>query len=231
MNFQKECLSAISEYIEKQNYHVITFSIDRRIIDTQPFIWNKFKVTPRYTYLIDLSESYKNIWNRMSPKRRNDILKSEKDGVKIQLIKNVTDVQEIIFNTYYKKKLKFEPEILKNLFLKYFTNNNSFAYAAFKNTTLIAASLCLYDKNTAYYILGGIDGNNSCHSGGAVTLWNSIQHAQRLGLKWFDFEGSMVKDIEKYFRAFGGRLVPVFRISKARFLLELILKLKKREIF
>ncbi len=41
----------------------------------------------------------------------------------------------------------------------------------------------------------------------------------------------MFESIEKYFRAFGGDLVPYYRINKAFLPLEILLKFIKRELF
>jgi hypothetical protein len=53
-----------------------------------------------------------------------------------------------------------------------------------------------------------------------------------LGIKYFDFEGSMLPQIEIFFRGFGGQLVPYYnRINKAKLPLEILLKFYKRELF
>jgi hypothetical protein len=79
--------------------------------------------------------------------------------------------------------------------------------------------------------MSGYDDGNKHHGAGALALWHAIQHAKSLNLKRFDFEGSMIKPIEKYFRGFGGELAPYFRISRANFGLEVILKIKYRTYF
>ena len=59
----------------------------------------------------------------------------------------------------------------------------------------------------------------------------SIRHAKELGLKTFDFEGSVIPAIERYFRGFGGKLTPYYRVNKAWLPLEMALKLVKRQLF
>jgi hypothetical protein len=62
-------------------------------------------------------------------------------------------------------------------------------------------------------------------------MWESVKHAKDLGLRYFDFEGSMVPQIETYFRGFGGRLTPYYRINRASLPIEIILKFFKRRLF
>jgi hypothetical protein len=52
-----------------------------------------------------------------------------------------------------------------------------------------------------------------------------------LGLRAFDFEGSVVPAIERHFRGFGGTLTPYFRVNKAWLPIEMVLKFFKRRLF
>jgi hypothetical protein len=60
--------------------------------------------------------------------------------------------------------------------------------------------------------MGG--GNPERRNSGATSLvlWEAIQSQPR-GVEFFDFEGSMVEAIERFFRAFGARQVPYFHVS------------------
>jgi hypothetical protein len=70
------------------------------------------------------------------------------------------------------------------------------------------------------------------HRGAGVScLEHCILYAKRLGLEVFDFEGSMMPEVESYFRSFGPRMVPYYTINKGRLPLELVLKFIKRERF
>ena len=109
--------------------------------------------------------------------------------------------------------------------------NNSFSFISFQNDKPIAIVFCVYDKNTAYYLLGDYDRKKSHHGAGALTMWETIKYSKGLGLRSFDFEGFMVSQIERYFRGFGGTLIPYYRINKAKLPLEILLKLFKRELF
>jgi hypothetical protein len=77
-----------------------------------------------------------------------------------------------------------------------------------------------------YYLFGGYDSSQKHHGAGVSCMWNSILKAKELGLGIFDFEGSMLPEVEKYFREFGGTLKPYYSASKTSAVMNVILKLK-----
>ncbi|MCC6372738.1 MAG: hypothetical protein IT236_17165 [Bacteroidia bacterium] len=76
------------------------------------------------------------------------------------------------------------------------------------------------------YLFGVFDSENKHHGAGVSCMWQSILKAKEMGLSHFDFEGSMNEKIERYFREFGGELVPYFCIEKIKPSLSAVLKLK-----
>ena len=77
-----------------------------------------------------------------------------------------------------------------------------------------AALFTVFDSKTAYYLAGG--GDPDLRDSGAMTLllWDSIQHASGFA-EVFDFEGSMIPEIERFFRGFGGDLISCMKVSKS----------------
>jgi hypothetical protein len=92
-------------------------------------------------------------------------------------------------------------------------------------------AFCIYHQNRSYYILGGYDQSNKHIGAGAAAVDACIKHSINLSIKHFDFEGSMIQNVEKYFRGFGGDMVPFYTINKAPLLLEMCLKFIKRSTF
>lgn len=225
----KKITSDIVQFLEAQKFDIISISTQRKIVDTQPFIWSHYKVIPRYTYVINLGQSEEKIWDNMSPKRRNDIRKAQKKGIVVKKIQKPASVLPIIKKMFISKKIKYDYKSLHRLF-NFFSDQNSFIFGAFQESQLASVALCVFDQDTAYYILGAGD-RTIDESGGVLVIWESIKYSKSIALKYFDFEGSMVPKIESYFREFGGGLIPFYRINKAKLPLEMILKFFKRELF
>jgi len=231
MDMWKKVLSLMADFIESLSHSVISISLNKNIGDTQPFIWKKFKVIPGYTYLLDLSKSTEDIWKGMSVEKRNDMNKATRDGLIVKQVNNFEIVKSLILKTFSRQEVTIHKYYLEKILFKFANDSNSFAFTTFKDDNPIAASFCVYDKHTAYYLLGGYDHKRKHHGAGALATWEAIKYAQKSGLKYFDFEGSMVPQIERYFRGFGGRLTPYYRINKAKLPLEMLLKFFKRELF
>jgi hypothetical protein len=78
---------------------------------------------------------------------------------------------------------------------------------------LHAGIYVVWDEQSAYYLMGG--GDPELRSSGATSLcmWEAIKFVSTK-TKSFDFEGSMIERVERFFRAFGAIQTPYFSITK-----------------
>ena len=232
LSFEKSVIALIAEFINKLSFTILTIAFPPEFKDMQPFIWNGYKVIPNYTYKYDIqSASIDELMECMSPERRNDIRKAQKDEIEIKLTTNYKEVKEIIIKTFFRKEKKINYILLEKILCGFANKNNSFAFVAYKKNQPIACSFCIYDKQTAYYLLGGYDELHKHQGAGANAVWNAVLHAKKIGLSYFDFEGSMIQPVEKFFRGFGASLVPYFTVNKASLPIEVGLKFIKRGQF
>ncbi|MFB3885572.1 MAG: peptidoglycan bridge formation glycyltransferase FemA/FemB family protein [Thermodesulfobacteriota bacterium] len=231
MNLNKEILSLICQTFATLPHSVFSIRFNRDIVDLQPFIWRKYKVVPVYTYVLDLTSSIDTIWKRMSGVRRKNIRKALKDGIDIRKAEDLGIVKSLIKKTFARQNTKVNIGYLERILYEFCNKDNSFGYISYSDRTAIACAYCIHDSRVAYYLFGGFDVNYKHHGAGTLALWQCIQNSISIGLNSFDFEGSMIPSIEKYFRGFGGDLKPYYCVNKAPFPLEVILKLFKREYF
>ncbi len=110
-------------------------------------------------------------------------------------------------------------------------DKNSFSIEAYSNNVLIGAVFCAYDSKTCYYLFGGTNKNSEIQGINNLLILKAIENAKHLGCSVFDFEGSMLVGVEKFFRGFGGKLIPYYTVNKGNLAIEIILKLKKRHLF
>jgi hypothetical protein len=76
-----------------------------------------------------------------------------------------------------------------------------------------AVNLLVFDHRSAHYLLGGSDPSYRTSGAASLLMWDAIQFAAAHS-KLFDFEGSMVEGIARFFRGFGPELVPITHVYR-----------------
>lgn len=231
-NFSKELMNEVCTYFLNQKSALIVLAFPSNIIDFQPFIWKKFKVIPNYTYRINLTNSFESIQSNFDAKNRNVINKAIKEGVIItENTLNKTELFNFFIDSLNTTDANIYAQELKNMFNVFATESNSFSLEANHNGELIGAVFCVFDQHVCYYLLGGVNKKSGIQGVNNLLIQCCIEKSKSLGCSTFDFEGSMIKGVEKFFRGFGGEIVPYFTVNKAILPLEIGLKFKKRELF
>jgi lipid II:glycine glycyltransferase (peptidoglycan interpeptide bridge formation enzyme) len=231
MSEQKAVMNALASYFIHLKPGILTIAFQPKWIDMQAYIWKGFKVIPNYTYQMDLAPSMDEISKGFSPEKRNEIKKAEKDGVVIKPETDYSIVKQLVLKTYDRQNVNNDLELLDRILFEFAKPENSFAFVAWQDDKPVSCSFCIYDNNTAYYLLGGYDDKRKHSGAGSLVLKNAIKHAKEIGLEVFDFEGSMLQEVEKFFRAFGGKLVPYYTLNLAKLPVEIALKFIKRSQF
>jgi len=227
----KKILTLIADFLCNLPFHILSVYLPSSNIDMQPFYWKSFKAVPNYTYIIDLKNDISLIEKQFSTERRNDIKKAIKDGVEARICNDYEIVKSLVLNTFTRKNKSVDMNMIDKILFSFANNKNSFAFVSYKNNQAIATSFCIYDKQKVYYLLGGYDTLNKHQGAGALAVYNAIKHSKDLGIEKFDFEGSMLIEVEKYFRGFGGDLTPYYSINKAVMPIEMGLKFINRSQF
>ncbi|MGZ3921220.1 MAG: GNAT family N-acetyltransferase [Bacteroidia bacterium] len=231
-NFSKEILTEVCSYISKEKSALTVLAFPSSIIDLQPFIWEKYKVVPNYTYRIELSKSLEDIKANFDSKNRNVINKAIKEDVVVEENKlGKKELYSFFNNSLSTTDANIYENELKNIFNHFCDPSNSFSMEARKSNELLGIVFCVYDKNVCYYLLGGVNKNSGVQGVNNLLVLKSIEKAKALGCSTFDFEGSMLKGVEKFFRSFGPELIPYYTVNKGKLPIEMLLKFKKRELF
>ena len=229
--YLKNILETIADYFQKRKDAIFMTAFPHWLIDTQPFFWKNFKVIPNYTYRIDLTLSIDQLSKNLAPDKRTSLKKVEKDGLRIEKCTDYSIVKELVLKSFSRKEKSLDTTLLDNILVDFAKPDNSFAFVAYDKQAPIAVTFCVFDDQTAYYLLGGYDSQNKHQGAGVATIWHALLYAREMGMQIFDFEGSMIPEVEKYFRKFGGNLVAYYTINKAWLPFELLLKFKKRALF
>lgn len=228
---RRKALDCLVQFLRARRPALCMLPLDQRITDALPFFWDRYKVIPHYTYLLDLTPAPEQLLRNLSAERRKNISKAQRDGLQVRQTTDMRVVLELVLATFARQQKSLDRAGLEGILFRYANPENSFAFVTYRDDQPIAACFVVHGGTTAYYLLGGYRAEERHHGAGAAAMFAAIRHAQALGLKTFDFEGSVIPEIERYFRGFGGQLTPYLTVNKAALPLEIVLKFFKRRIF
>jgi len=193
----------------QQNWH-------HTVTNWLPFYWKGFEQTTRYTYRIDDLEDEETVWKEVQSNIKRDIRKaSNREGVVVRDdlgIDEFFSLNEMVF-ARQGKTLPYTKAFVENLDAAAAERKARKIFIAEDSQGRRHAGVYLvWDSKSAYYLMGG--GDPKLRNSGATSLcmWEAIKFASTV-TQSFDFEGSMIEPVERFFRAFGARQTPYYAVS------------------
>jgi hypothetical protein len=181
-----------------------------------PFQWLGFSTTYVYTYQLKL-DAPELIYQNVKGSIRTD-LKKARQKLHVVEDKKIDPFLELLQTSYRNKGQQLPYDLDKLVAIDQLLSNwgkRTIFLAKDKFDTIHAGVYIIWDNDKAYYYIGvrntGLDKYNAL----TFALWNAIKESST-HCNFFDFEGSIIPDIEFYFRAFGGTLTPHIKLSKTR---------------
>jgi hypothetical protein len=190
--------------------------------DVMPYLWNGFDTHVGYTYVIPATQRDK--WmDGASKTTRKEIRRAVREvaeqGYQIEEQPSAQEMLPLIHDTIRAKD--FRVDRLGERFAAWWQAIKDHQVGCGfllrdKNGAPLAADILIWDRHTAYSILGGIRADLRKDSRvGTILLERMIREAHGRGLD-FDFEGSTLPGVERFMRSFGGELRPMMRMVKIR---------------
>ncbi len=180
-----------------------------------PLYWLNYSQSTRYSYIIEDLTNLDLVFGNFETKIRGDIRKAEKN-VEVKETNDSNILYEQVFKTFSRKGLAmpYSKELIKDIVSNCVKlSQGKIYYAKDVNENTHAAIFIVWDKNKAYYLLGGGDPEYRNSGATSLLLWNAIQELS-LKVNCFDFEGSMIEEVERFIRGFGAKQIELNTISK-----------------
>lgn len=184
-----------------------------------PFYWKGFSQTTRYTYRIESLDrcDEETLWTGLQQNIRTDIKKARnRAGVAVSTDKSISDflkLNDMVFQRQGKKTPYSQTAVRKVDEAAGARECRKIFIAEDEQGRHHAGVYLIWDQNSAYYLMGG--GDPDLRSSGATSLcmWEAIKFASTV-TKCFDFEGSMLEPVERFFRSFGAVQTSYHNISR-----------------
>ncbi len=170
-----------------------------------PLAWHGFSQTTNYTWrLHDLSDLGA-AEAAMRPNIRGDIRKARKQGVEVTQegvaeflelhAASTQGLEQLALDTRHTLERVDEPARERG--------SRRVLMARGVDGKAHAGGYFVQDERAVYYLAGASDATLRSSGATSLLIWTAIEFAAEFGLA-FDFEGSMIPSIERFFRAFGG---------------------------
>lgn len=210
---QKDIIQGLIDQLPK--HHVFFQAFSPAFTNWLPLYWKGFEQTTKYTYVIEDLGDLDKIWTDTNANIKTDVRKAEKT-LTIKTDRSFEEFYNILEMTYKRQSLAVPQslEFLKRVYKESSKRNAGRIFFAVDQNEIIHSVLFLvWDANSAYYIISGADPELRNSGAGSYCLWNAIQFSSEV-TQSFDFEGSMVEGIERFFRGFGAKQKPYFRLYR-----------------
>jgi hypothetical protein len=225
----KEVLDELINLLPSHDYYAQNWSPVMQ--DWLPFYWRGFEQSTRYTYQIAGSRTEKDCWSRCKSSIKREVKKAAgRYALKVTETGSLDDFLRL-------NELTFTRQGKRPPYSASYVRGIDAACAERARRTIIiatdtsgqnhAGAYIVHDGLTAYYLMGGSDPNLRTSGASSLCLWHAVTLSRRLGVA-FDFEGSMMKPVERFFRSFGGDATPFFHVSRARSKFAIAMHLMRR---
>jgi hypothetical protein len=183
------------------------------IPDSLAFHWSGFAQTTAYTsWIRDISDT-KQVWFDFLDVARRGIRKAEKH-VRIVVSNDLDRLCEIYRVTFDQQSMAQTvpvPTLRRVVDGCLRAGRGRLAFAEDDKGNTHAANFIVFDDRSAHYNIGASDKRFRTSSAASLLMWNSIEFAAQRS-RSFDFEGSMVENISRFFRTFNPQITPILHV-------------------
>lgn len=203
--------------LELKQFKTFDYSFHPTFKNYLPFYLKNFSAKVAYSYWIELKhQSIEQIQANMYGKLRSEIKFALKQEYQIDYGIDFDTFYAIQEKTYLRKggKSPFKKEFLHN-YTKALTQKKAFQSFAIQNQAkeVMAIAGVIYDQQATSLVINGFDPKYIQRGANELLIFECIKFAKKHSNS-FDFEGSMLKSVDSFYRKFGGEHVPYLKVYK-----------------
>jgi hypothetical protein len=212
---EHELLTALEAALPAADAFVQHFS--PTMLNALPFHWAGYRIELQYTYRLEGLRSEEALWDGLRGNIRREIRKA-RTRVEVRDDLGLDRFHAIWAKTFARQGLQAPVSLteLERLDAACTARGaRAMLFGQDEAGRVHAVAYIVWDAHAAFYLLGGGDPELRTSGASSLLMWESIMRARAV-TDVFDFEGSMLRPVERFFRAFGGRQTPYLRVSRAR---------------
>jgi hypothetical protein len=214
LGHEHELLTALEAGLPDASAFVQQFS--PAIMNALPFRWAGYRLDVQYTYRLAL-DSEEELWDGLRGSIRREIRKARR-RVEVREDLGLDRFYAIWAKTFTRLDLPVPISMAQLERIDAACTARGARLMTFAHDEadrVHAVSYVVWDRNAAFNLLGGADPELRTSGASSLLMWEAIMRARDI-TDVFDFEGSMIQPVERFFRAFGSRQTPYLRVSRAK---------------
>ncbi len=179
-----------------------------------------FRVEPQVSYVLDDLSDLDRVWAGVSGQTRR-VIRSAERVLEVRRDDGSGQLERMVRATFRRQRLEvpYDVSVVGRIVRAGLDRDRATVLSAVDAAGAVHASLyCIRDDERAWYLGGGGDPALRASGAGSLLMWELIKDSAK-HVPAFDFEGSMIPGVERYFRNFGGRQETCFAVTRtsARF--------------
>ena len=201
-----------------------------------PLSWHGFAQTTRYTWRLPRLGDLEAVFAGLRENIRREVRKARKQGVTVDP-GSFEELEQVRASTV-ERGVRPDVAASNRAALRSIEaaaaprGARTILVARGADGRLQAGGYFVHDERYTYYLVGGSDEELRTSGSPSLLMWHAIELAAEHG-RGFDFEGSMLRGVERFFRSFGGVPAPysvVRRTSSTGLRLATALKRRARAV-
>jgi hypothetical protein len=212
-NEKKEIINYFCSFL--RSFDIVKIKLHHQNKDWLPYYWGKIGCSLRNTNILHISNEIK-----LSNLRRRDLAKALKfKDLIVETTEDTTDHLRIVNKRFKEKKVKPLDKNFGKAIFNSTINNYGKLFICKKDKLIISSGFIVYDKEFAYLLHFVFDSNFSTYKPNHLLLYEILKYCKKKGIS-FDFEGSMIEGIDKYYKSYGSKSTNYIQLNyKKKFLL------------
>ncbi|MEN3285660.1 MAG: hypothetical protein V7607_6800 [Solirubrobacteraceae bacterium] len=180
-----------------------------------PFHWAGYRLEARYTYRLHGLRASSDLWAGLRDNIRREIRKARK---RVEVVEGlgIERFHSVLSKTYERQAIATPHSLaeLERLAAACAARGaGTMLFARDDEGQLHAAVWVVWDRNGAYYLLAGAEPDLRTSGASSLLAWEAIERAGQ-HTDVFDFHGSMLQPVERFFRAFGAQQTPYLSVTR-----------------
>ena len=181
-----------------------------------PLHWHGFDQTTHYTWRLPDLADVEAVWAGVRENVRREIRKARKNGVSVEpgALDDLLRLHAVSGAEQGRRgEIRANAPVLRRAAAAALAREAATILVARNGEGVHSAGLFVHDTRYTYYLVGASDPAFRTSGAASLVMWEAIERASARGTA-FDFEGSMLRPVERFVRAFGGVPTPYSIVRK-----------------